>query len=67
MSDGMGFRQRKVLSVLADAGRPLPFGYLVRVCDDGCPSAYNNVSVSLRLLRQRGLVRQPSRGLWEAA
>ena len=62
----LGYRQRAVLKVLRTAGKPVPFGYVVRQCDDGCPSHYNNTNVSLRALRARGLARQVRLGLWEA-
>lgn len=63
----LGYRQRTLLYALRERGRPVPFGWLTRLCADDCPSSYNNTSVSLRALRQRGLVRQTRRGWWEAA
>lgn len=64
---GLGYRQRAVLTLLRDAGRAVPFGYVERQVTLGCPTAYNNTNVSLRLLERRGLVHQPRRGWWEAA
>lgn len=67
MVNGLGYRQRAILTVLRAQDRPVPFGYVVRACDDGCPSHYNNTNVSLRLLRERGLAVQTRRGMWAAA
>ena len=61
-----GYRQRRLLALLRSAERPLPFGYLVRQSDDGCPSNYTNTHNSLRSLREKGLARQASFGHWEA-
>ena len=64
---GLGYRQRRVLGILEQRGRAVPFGLLVRQLEDGTPSGYNNTSVALRRLRERGLVRSPRHGWWEAA
>lgn len=67
MTARLGYRQRALLAVLQDAGRPLPFGYLVRVCGDDAPSSYHNTAGALGALRARGLVAHPRHGYWSAA
>lgn len=58
--NGLGYRQRAILAALEKADRPMPFGYLCRACSPGAPITYT--SVSLHLLRDRGLVHTgPSR------
>lgn len=63
----LGYRQRALLVALERAGRPVPFGYLVRVCGDDVPSNYNNTNVALRGLQARGLASNTRHGYWSAA
>lgn len=64
---GLGYRQRAILTVLEEQGRPTPLGFIVRTFADDCPSSYHNTANSLLSLRRLGLVRRVRQGWWEAA
>lgn len=60
---GLGYRQKTILGTLVDAGRPVPTGYLIRVC--GCDP--RTVHMALLGLAGRGLVLHTAWGKWAAA